>query len=142
VQATVHQNSSKHTFTSRHGRISSRSPNQKDIVRKNRAHSNRKRAGTSGQEAERIQEPRHAKAADICRVKRVNMQRLAHLSGRDSVTRQEIQEIKPQISEIRARRRGSLAAEEDMLDAAPAACHKGVPPSNIGWWPGDANLAF
>jgi hypothetical protein len=50
----VHQTSSKHAFTSRHGRISNRCPNQKDITGKNRAHSNRDRAGTSAQEAERI----------------------------------------------------------------------------------------
>jgi hypothetical protein len=68
------------------------------------------------------------------------MQRLAHLRGRDSGRRQEIQEIKPQISSIRARRRGSLAVEEEMLDAAPAAFHKGTPPSSIRWRPGDANL--
>jgi hypothetical protein len=54
AQATVHQTSSKQTFTSRHGRISNRSPNQKDIAGKNRAHSSRNRVGTSGQEAERI----------------------------------------------------------------------------------------
>jgi hypothetical protein len=80
-------------------------------------------------------------AVDICRAKRVNMQRLAHLRGCHSVTRQEIQEIKPQISSIRARRRGSLAAEEEMLDAAPSAFHKGVPPSSIGRWPGDESMA-
>jgi hypothetical protein len=49
-----------------------------------------------------------------------------HPRGRNSVTRQEIQEIKPQISRIRAIRRGSLAAEKEMLDAAAAAFHKGV----------------
>jgi hypothetical protein len=48
VQAAVHQTSSKHTFTSRHGRISNRSPNQKDIAGKNRAHNSRNRLGTSG----------------------------------------------------------------------------------------------
>jgi hypothetical protein len=37
--------------------------------------------------------------------------------------------------------RGSLAAEEEMLDAAPAAFHQGVPPSSTGRWPSDANLA-
>jgi hypothetical protein len=44
------------------------------------------------------------------------MQCLAHPRGRDSVTRQEIQEIKPQISRIQAVRRGGLAAEEEMLN--------------------------
>jgi hypothetical protein len=44
------------------------------------------------------------------------MQCLAHPRDRDSVTRQEIQEIKPKISRIRAIRRASLAAEEDMLN--------------------------
>jgi hypothetical protein len=43
--------------------------------------------------------------------------------------RQEIQDIKPQISRIRARRRGSPAAEEEMLDAAPPAFHKGGTPA-------------
>jgi hypothetical protein len=38
------------------------------------------------------------------------MQCLAHVHSRYSVTRQEIQKIKPQISRIRARKRGSLAA--------------------------------
>jgi hypothetical protein len=38
AQATVHQTSSKHTLTNRHGRISNRSSNQKDIAGKNRAH--------------------------------------------------------------------------------------------------------
>jgi hypothetical protein len=111
AQTTVHQTSSKHTFTSRHGRISNRCPNQQDITGKNRAHSNRNRAGTSGQEAERIQEPRHAKTADSRRVKSVNMQRLAQVHSRYSVIRQEIQKIKPQISRIWALQRGSLAAE-------------------------------
>jgi hypothetical protein len=60
--------SSKHTFTSGHGRISNRSPNQKDIAGKKRALSSTNRAGTSGQEAERIQKPRHAKAAFIRRI--------------------------------------------------------------------------
>jgi hypothetical protein len=76
-------------------------------------------------------------------LKRVNTLRLAHVRSRDSVRRQEIQEIKPRIRRIWARRRGSLAAEEEMLDAAQAAFQKfqGVPPSSIGRWPGDANLA-
>jgi hypothetical protein len=68
------------------------------------------------------------------------MQCLAHMRSRDSVRRQDILEFKPQVSRIRARRRGSLAAEEEMLDAAPA-FHKVVPPSSIGLWPGDAKLA-
>jgi hypothetical protein len=50
--------------------------------------------------------------------------------SRNSVIRQEIQKIKPQISRVRALKRGSLAAEEGMLDAAPAAFHQGVPPSS------------
>jgi hypothetical protein len=116
-------------------------PPPKDITCNNRTHSNRNRARTSGKEAERIQEPLHTKAADSRRVKRVNMQCLAHVRIRDSVTRQEIQKIKPQISRIRALKRGSLAAGEEMLDAAPAAFHKGVPPSSTGRWPSDANLA-
>jgi hypothetical protein len=62
AQATVHQTSSKHTCTSRHGRISNRSPNQKDIAGRKRAHSNRNRTGRSGQEAERIQEPTACKS--------------------------------------------------------------------------------
>jgi hypothetical protein len=69
AQETAQQASSKHAFASRHGSISNGSPNQKDIAGKNRAHSSKNRVGTSGQEAERIQEPRHAKAADICRVR-------------------------------------------------------------------------
>jgi hypothetical protein len=51
AQAAVHQTSSKHTFTSKHGRISNRRSNQKDTAGKHRAHSNRNRAATSGQEA-------------------------------------------------------------------------------------------
>jgi hypothetical protein len=93
------------------------------------------------QEAERIQEPRHAKSVYIRRVKRGNMQLLAHVRSRYSVTRQEIQEIKPQFSRIRALRRGSLAVEEEVLEAAPVAFHQGVPPSSTGRWPSDANLA-
>jgi hypothetical protein len=138
----VHQTSSKHTFTSRHGRISNRSPNKKYVAGNNQADSGTTRAGTSGQEAERVEEPRNATAADIRRVKSVNMQRLAHVRSRDSVRRQEIQEIKPQSSRIGATRRESLAAEEEMLDAAPAAFHKGVPPSSMRRWPSDANLAI
>jgi hypothetical protein len=134
----VHQTSSKHTFTSRHDRISNRCLNQKEIAGKNRAHSSRNRAGTSGQEAERIQEPRHAQAADIRKVKRVITQCMAHSRDRESVTRQQ---IKPQIGRIQALRRGSLAAEEETLDAAPAVFHKGVLPSSIWWWRGDADLA-
>jgi hypothetical protein len=60
-------------------------------------------------------------------MKRVNMQCLAHPRGHDSVTRQHIQEIRPQISTVLAIRRGSLAAKKEMLDAAPPAFHKGVP---------------
>jgi hypothetical protein len=138
----MHQTSSKHTFTSRHGRISNRSPNQEDIAGKNRADGGTNRAGTSGQEAERVEKPRHAKPTDIRRIKRVNMQCLAYPRTRDSVTRQEIQEVKPQISRIRAIRRGSLAAEKEMLDAAPAAFHKSVSPSSIRWRPSDADLAI
>jgi hypothetical protein len=105
AQATVHQTSSNHACTSRHCRISNRCANQKDKTGKNRAHSNRNRAGTSGQEAERVQEPRHAKTADSSRVKRVNMQRPAQVHSRYSVIRQDIQKIKPQISWIRALKR-------------------------------------
>jgi hypothetical protein len=54
AQATVHQTSSKHTFTSRHGRISNRSPNQEDIAGKNGADSGTNGVGTSGREAERV----------------------------------------------------------------------------------------
>jgi hypothetical protein len=142
AQATMHQTSSKHTSASRHGRISNRSPNQKDIAGKNRADSSTNRAGKSGQEAERVKKPRHANPTDIHRAERVYMQCLAHPRSRDSVTRQEIQEIKPQISRIRAVRRGSLAAEEEMLDAAPAAFHKGVPPRSMQRRPSDADLAI
>jgi hypothetical protein len=117
-------------YPGRHGRISNRSPNEKDIAGKNRADSGANRAGKSGQEAERVEKPRHAKPTDSRRAKRVNRQCLAHGRGSDSVTRQEIQEIKPQISRIWAIRRGSLAAEKEMLDAAPAAFHKGLPPSS------------
>jgi hypothetical protein len=138
----MHQTSSKHTFTSRHGRISNRSPNQKDIAGKNRADSNTNRAGKSGQEAERVDKPRHAKPTDIRRGERANMQCLAHPLDRDSVTRQEIQEIKPHISRIRAIRWGSLATEREMRDAAPAAFHTGVPPSSMRRFPSDANLAI
>jgi hypothetical protein len=138
----MHQTSSKHTFTSRHGRISNRSPNRKDIAGKNRADSHTNRAGKSRQEAVRVEKPRHAKPMDIRRVKRLNMQCLAHPRGRDSVTRQEIQKIKPQIIRIRAIRWGSLAAEEEMLDAAPAAFHKGASPSSMRRFPSDANLAI
>jgi hypothetical protein len=75
VQGTAHQASRNLAFTSRHRRISNRSPNQNDIAGKNGAHSSTNRPGTSGQEAERIQELRHANATDSCRVKSVNMQR-------------------------------------------------------------------
>jgi hypothetical protein len=119
--------SSKHLFTSRHGRISNGSPKQRDIAGENRAHSGTHREGTSGQEAERVEKPRHATPTDIGRANRVNMQCLAHPRSRDSVTSQGIQEIKPQISRIRAIMRGSRAAEKEMLNAAPAAFHKGVP---------------
>jgi hypothetical protein len=63
------------------------------------------------------------------------MQRLAHLHGSDSVRRQslKIQEIKTQISRIQDTRRGSLEAEQEMLDAAPVALHQGVPPISGGW---------
>jgi hypothetical protein len=44
-QATAHQGSSKHTFTSRHVRISNRNPNHKDIAGKIPAQSSRIRAG-------------------------------------------------------------------------------------------------
>jgi hypothetical protein len=133
----MHQTSSKHTFTSRHGRISKRSTNEKD----------RQELGTQQhkQGGEKRTRSRLDSGATACkrgrRVKRVNMQRLAHPRRRDSVTRQEIQEIKPQISRIRAVRRGSRAAEEEMLAAALAAFHQGVPPSSIWWCSGDANLA-
>jgi hypothetical protein len=137
----MHQTSSKHTFTSRHGRISNRSPNQKDIAGKNRADSSTNRAGKRGQEAERVKKPRHAKPTDIRRAERVYMQRLAHPRSHDSVIIQEIQEIEPQISRIRAIRRGSFAAEKEMLDAAPAAFHKGVPPSSMRRCPSNADLA-
>jgi hypothetical protein len=62
--ATVHQASSKHTGTSGHGHISSRILSSKHIAGKNRVHSNTNTAGTSGEEAERIQELGHAKAED------------------------------------------------------------------------------
>jgi hypothetical protein len=50
--------------TNRHCCTSNRGPNQQDIAGNKRAHSNANRARTSGQEAERIQELPHAKAAD------------------------------------------------------------------------------
>jgi hypothetical protein len=61
--------------------------------------------------------------------------------GSDSITRQIIQESKPQISRVRPTRRISFAAEQEMLGAAPVALHQGVPPSSDWWWPGDENLA-
>jgi hypothetical protein len=45
AQESMDQTSSKHTFTSRHGFISNRSPNQKDIAGKHRADSGTSRAG-------------------------------------------------------------------------------------------------
>jgi hypothetical protein len=81
AQVIVHQTSSKHTFTSWHGRSSNRSPNLWGIAGKNRAHSSTEREQVSGQEAERIQEP----LPDTCRVKRVNMKCLVHPHGRDIV---------------------------------------------------------
>jgi hypothetical protein len=144
-QATVHH-TSKHTFTSRHGRVSDRSPNHGTFAKgHNRQELCRQQHKQSGDKRTRsrkglcprsfcmprLQEQRHANAVDIRRVKRVNMQCLVHPRGRNSVTRQKIQEIKPQILRIRAIRRGSLAAEKEMLDAAPAAFHQGVPPSSI-----------
>jgi hypothetical protein len=80
-----------------------------DIAGKNQADSSTNTAGTTAQETYRVEMPRHAKAADIHRVKNVNMQCLAHPFGRNSATRQEIQEIKPQIRRIRAIRQGSFA---------------------------------
>jgi hypothetical protein len=149
AQSVAHPASSKRAGTSRHGRISNRSPNQKYIVGKNRAHSSTNRAGTSGEEAERIQEPRNAKAADSRRVEGVNTQRLAHPRGSNSVTREKdprelkrIEEIKPQISRTQATRRGGFAAEQEMLDAAPAAFQQGVPPRSGRWQPGDTNLVI
>jgi hypothetical protein len=109
----VHQTSSKHTITSKHGRFNKSSPNQEAIAGKNRAHSGTNRAGRSEKKAERVEKPRPAKAADISRVKRVNMQFLAHPRGHDSTSRQKIQEIKPQISGIQVIRRESLAAERE-----------------------------
>jgi hypothetical protein len=70
------------------------------------------------------------------------MQPLAHPRGHNSVTRQDIQDIKPQISKIRTIRRRSLATEEEMLEAAPAEFYPGAPPSSSWWRPGDANLAI
>jgi hypothetical protein len=113
----------------------------KDIAGKSRVHSSRDLARSSRQEADRIQEPRHAKAPNIRRAKRVKLQFMAHLRGHDSVTREAIEEIKPQMSRIRALRWESLAAEVEMLNAAPSTYHKGVPLSSIWRWPGDANLA-
>jgi hypothetical protein len=72
AQATAHQASSKRISTNRHGRISNRSSNEKDIAGKNRAHRSVNRGRTCGQEAEsirsRIHQPWHAKAADSSRV--------------------------------------------------------------------------
>jgi hypothetical protein len=142
MQATAHLARSRYSVTSRHGRISNRSPDQKNVVNKNRAHSSTNRAGTSREEAERIKEPWHANGADNRRVTGVNMQRLAHPRGIDSVTSSTLQKIKPQISRIRASRRGSAAAEKAMLDAAPATFRNGVAPSSGRWRLGDANLAM
>jgi hypothetical protein len=65
AQATVRQASSKHAFTSRQYRINNKIPHQKDKAGENRTQSSTYRAGTSRQDAERIQETTHAKAADI-----------------------------------------------------------------------------
>jgi hypothetical protein len=129
TQGSVHQISSKLTGTSRHGRSCNRSPNQKDIAGKNRAHSSTNRVGTSGPETERIQEPRHARTLEHRKGKRVNMQCLEHARGScKSFRRDEIQETKPHTDRIRASRRKGLAAGKEMLDAALAAFHQGVPP--------------
>jgi hypothetical protein len=68
------------------------------------------------------------------------MQCLAHPLGSDSSIRQRFQEIKLQISRIRATRQGSRAVELEKLDAA--ACHQDAPPSSDWWWPDDAKLVI
>jgi hypothetical protein len=70
------------------------------------------------------------------------MHSLMHPLGSDSATRQKIQEIKLQISRILVKTRGKLAAEQEMLDAAPAAFHQGVTPSSGGWRSGDAHFMY
>jgi hypothetical protein len=133
---------SKQAGTNRDSRISKGSTNQQDIAGNNRAHNNAKRAGSRGQEAERIQEPRHAKAANSSRVKGVDVQCLAHPRSSDSVAGHKIQEIQPQISSIRTARRRGFATEQEMLDAPPAAFIEGVPTNHGRRRSGDANLTI
>jgi hypothetical protein len=140
LQAAGHQVSSKRGVTNRHCRISNISPNQQEIAGNNRAHSNAKRGRTSGQKAERNQEPRHAKAANSSRVKRVNVQRLAHPRSSDRIAGQKLQEVQPQIGRIRTAWRTGFATEQVMLDAPPAALNAGVSTSCGRRRPGDANL--
>jgi hypothetical protein len=140
LRTATHQASSKRAVTNRDSSISKRSTNRQDITGNNRAHSSAKRARTSGQEAGRIQEPRHAKATNSSRVKGVNVQCLAHPRSSDSVAGHKIQEIQPQIRRIRTARRRGFATEQEMLHAPPAAYNEGVPTSRGRRRSGDANL--
>jgi hypothetical protein len=127
VQATAHQASSELAVPHRHGRISNTCPNQKDISGKNRAHSstNRKR-GDKHTRSRKDPGAMACKSGERPQGQRSQHAAQAHPPGNDSITRQKVQEIKPQISKIRATRRGCLAADQEMLDAALAAFHQGV----------------
>jgi hypothetical protein len=120
----------KNTVSSRHGRISNRSPNQKYIAGKNRAHSNTSRAETEmRQKGSRSHGMQTRQTAAGSKESTCSAWRTPR--DCDSVTTPKIQEIQRHIIKIPATRRGSLAAEQEMLQA-PLAYPQASPPAVAG----------
>jgi hypothetical protein len=74
------------------------------------------------------------------RIKGVHMKRQTHAFASVRLRRQEVPEVRPEVSGVRATTRGSFATEEIVLNTAPTALNQRVPPSRARWGHGDGHL--
>jgi hypothetical protein len=74
------------------------------------------------------------------RSKGVDMKRQTHALAGGRLMRQEVPQVRPEVSAVRATTRGSIAAEEIVLNTAPTTFNQRVPPSRARRGHGDRHL--
>jgi hypothetical protein len=138
----MHVPRSEYTRTRRNCVVRDRIPNQENKGSKNRAHSIAAGAGAALQDGERIQEP-GARTCNICE------RNLHHRSPHEvpgahvsELVRQEVPQVCPEISRIRATKRRSLETEQIALNAAPTTLRQSINLSSFRRRHGDGDLAF
>jgi hypothetical protein len=130
----------KRTHTSPQSVVRHRSTNQVNKGGNNGADSITPGAGTALQEGERIQEPGYAVRTNRVRSKGVNMKRQTHALSSERLMWQEVPQVRPEVSGVRATTRGSFATEEIVLNTAPTTFNQRVTPSRSRRGHGDGHL--